>query len=101
MAMGTALFVVAILIIVIWVAIVIKRMKHKMFAVFLIGLLLFFYFSFNLVFQGKNVDFKSISGVTEAGRIYLSWLGTIFTNAKSITMNAIKMDWKGNVSAGG
>jgi hypothetical protein len=39
--------------------------------------------------------------VTEAGRIYLSWLGTIFTNAKSITTNAIKMDWKGNVSAEG
>ncbi|MBU0894736.1 MAG: hypothetical protein KKF48_00535 [Nanoarchaeota archaeon] len=93
MAVGIALFVVAVLIIAIWVFIEIKRLRHKVFAMFLIALILFAYISFAVVIKDRNLDFKSIEGWIVAGKIYFSWLGSIFGNLKTITTNAIKMDW--------
>jgi len=100
MEMGITIFVVAALIIVIWVLVELKRVRHKIFALFLIGLILFLYFSSAFVFKGQNIDFKSISGVTEASKLYFSWLGSVFTNLKTITVNAVKMNWQGNNTIG-
>ncbi|MFH1607907.1 MAG: hypothetical protein ABIA78_02130 [archaeon] len=88
--------VVAVLIIAIWVLIEVKRMKHKLFGLFLIGLIIFLSMSSVMVFRGKDIDFKTMSGLVEAGQVYFSWLGSLFVNAKSITSYAIKMDWKGD-----
>ena len=96
MAVGVTLLVISVLIIAIWIIIEMKRMRHKVFAIFLIGLLLFSYLSFTLVLKGKDIDLTSMEGMKEAGTLYFSWLGTIFINFKSITAKAIKMDWKGN-----
>ncbi|MEK6926730.1 MAG: hypothetical protein AABW50_05635 [Nanoarchaeota archaeon] len=96
MAIGATLFIVIALIILIWVFIEIKRFRHKFFAVFLVILILFTYLSFTLVLKGKNVDWKSPSGMVEASKLYFSWLGSLFGNAKSITSHAISLDWKGN-----
>lgn len=65
-----------------------------MFAVFLIGLILFSYLSFAFVFKDNEIDFTSIEGIREAGGLYFAWLGTVFSNLKSITSNAIDMDWQ-------
>ena len=46
MELGVTVFVVAILIIAIWVVVEMKRMRHKILAIFLIGLVLFSYLSF-------------------------------------------------------
>lgn len=90
---GVALFIVAVLIISIWVVIEIKRMKHKLFAVFLIALILFSYISFTVIFKGKDVDYRSVDGLIDAGKIYFLWLASVFGNIKIITTNAINMDW--------
>ena len=100
MAIGIALFVIAVLVVAIYVLVEIKRMRHKVFAVFLICLILFTYISFATVLKGKDIDYKSIGGLTTAGKLYLSWLGSMFGNAKSITTYAVKMDWRSNVSGG-
>ena len=100
MVIGVTLFIVAILIAAIWIVIEVKRVRHKVFAMFLIGMILFSYFSFTFVLKGKDVDLKSIPGVIEVGKLYFSWLGGVFGNFKSITFNAIKMDWAGNESVG-
>ena len=42
MALGVMFFVVAVAVIAIWILIEAKRMKHKIFAIFLIALILFF-----------------------------------------------------------
>ncbi len=94
MAVGVTLLVVAILIIAIWIIIEVKRFKHKLFAIFLIILILFTYLSFTSVLKGKDINLKSIEGLQEASSLYLSWLGSIFGNLKSITTHAIDMDWK-------
>ncbi|MFH1327038.1 MAG: hypothetical protein ABIH59_02840 [archaeon] len=95
MVIGITLFIVAILIAVIWVFIEVKRLRHKVFAMFLIALILFSYLSFTLVLKGKDIDIKTIPGMVEAGKLYFSWLGSIFSNFKIITSNAIRLDWTG------
>jgi len=96
MVVGITLFVVAVLIVAIYVLIELKRLRHKLFAIFLIGLILFTYISFAVVLRGQDIDFKTISGLTEGSKLYFSWLGSIFGNMKSMTTHAIQMDWSGN-----
>lgn len=101
MAIGVTLIIIGVLVASIWVIIEIKRMKHKLFAIFLIALILFTYVSFSVTLKSHDIDYKSVSGITEAGKLYFSWLGSMFGNMRSITTNAIKMDWSStNVSSG-
>lgn len=98
MAIGGTLLIVLILVIVIWVLVEIKRFKHKTFAILLIVLILFTYVSFLAVVKGKDINLASIDGIKKAGELYVSWLGSVFKNLKSLTTNAIQMDWKVNES---
>ena len=96
MAWSVVFFVIAALVIGIWLLFGFKRMKHKFIAILLIGFLLFGFFSFNIVFKGKDVSVNNISDFGKIFKIYFSWLGNIFGNMKTITGQAIKMDWQGN-----
>ncbi len=98
MVIGSTFLVVCFLVIGIWILVEVKRLKHKVFAVFLIGLILFSYFSFATIFKDSDINFKSADGLIEAGRIYFSWLTSLFVNFKTITINAIKMNWGLNES---
>ena len=93
MVIGITVLIISVLIIAIWVIIEIKRLKHKLFAIFLIGLILFGYFSFTVSLRGQDIDIKTVPGIIEASKLYFSWLGSAFGNMKSITTNAIRMDW--------
>lgn len=93
MVIGITLFIVAVSIIAIWVIIEIKRMKHKFLAIFLIGLILFVYLSFAFVTKGQDINLKTTSGLIQATKLYFSWLSSAFVNLKTITANAIDMDW--------
>ena len=100
MVVGLTIFIIAVLIIAIWLVIEVKRLRHKIFAIFLIALILFLYISATIVFKEQNIDFKTASGMVKAANLYFSWLGSIFGNMKSVTSYAIKMDWGDNESAG-
>lgn len=100
MAIGVTLLIIGILIAGIWILLEFKRFRHKFFAIFLIALILFSYISFTLVLKGKNVNLKTSSGILQAGKLYFSWLGSIFGNFKTITTNAVKMDWIGQNKTG-
>lgn len=93
MVFGVALFVTLVAIVLIWIMIEIKRLKHKIFAIFMILLILSVYASLTFTFRGQEVDLKSIPGVIDASKLYFSWLSSVFVNLKSITGQAIKMDW--------
>jgi glucan phosphoethanolaminetransferase (alkaline phosphatase superfamily) len=93
MIIGTTLLIVGILVVGIWIIIEFKRFKHKLLAIFLILLIVFTYVSFLVTLKGKDIDFKSVEGLKQAGTLYFSWLGSVFGNLKTITSNAIKMDW--------
>jgi hypothetical protein len=93
MVVGVTLLVITVLIAAIWIIIEIKRLKHKLFAIVLIGLILFSYLSFNAIFKEEKVDFTSLPGIIDASKIYFSWLGSIFVNLKSITNYAVQQNW--------
>ena len=90
---GITLFIVVVLIIAVWVIIEIKRLRHKIFAIFLIALILFTYISFAVTLKGQDIDFKTIPGMITATKLYFSWLASAFQNLKSITTQAIRLDW--------
>ena len=96
MVIGITLFIISILIIAIWVIIEIKRLRHKLFAIFLIALILFTYISFSLTLKGQDIDFKTVPGLMKATKLYFSWLGSVFGNLKTITTHAVRMDWGTN-----
>jgi hypothetical protein len=100
MGVGITIFIIAALVIAIWVIVELKRVRHKIFALFLIGLILFLYFSSTFVFKGHDIDFKTIPGLTTAGKLYFTFLSSIFVNVKTITTNAIRMNWQGNETIG-
>jgi hypothetical protein len=93
MAIGITIAVLVALSVIIYLIFEFKRFQHKIFAIVLIALILFLYFSFIYVFRSTDIDFTSAKGVSEASKIYFSWLLSIFTNFKEVTANAIKMDW--------
>jgi len=100
MEMSVVLFVIGGLIAIIWVAMEVKRMRHKIFAMFLIAIIIFTCLSFTLVIKKHDVQFNSVSGIIEGGKLYFSWLFSIFGNFQSITTNAVKMDWSGGNGTG-
>ncbi len=98
MAVGITILVISILIIAIWVIVEMKRMRHKIFAIFLIVLILFSYLSLSFVLKDEEINIFSTEGMKKVSTLYFSWLGTVFSNLKTITSKAIKMNWKGNVT---
>lgn len=91
-----ALFILAVVIVAIWLLIETKRYKHKVFAIFVIVLIVLFYISTFHVYKDRDINFKSVSGIVESVKLYFIWLGSIAYNFKTITANAIKMDWGPN-----
>ena len=93
MGFGVAILIIILISVAIWVLVEFRRFKHKMFAIFLIFLILFGYFSYLHVFSDRPADLKTVSGLMSASKIYFSWLGGVLGNLKSLTTNAIKMNW--------
>jgi len=93
MAISTTFFIVAIVIVAIWLLIEAKRLKHKLWAFFLIGLILFTYISFTVSLKNHEIDLTSVGGVIDAGKLYMAWLGGMFNNAKAVTAYASKQNW--------
>jgi len=91
---SSTIIFLSILIAVIWVFVEVKRLKHKVVAMILIALIIFSYLSFFAVFSSQEIDLKSPLGMVDATKIYFSWLGSIFTNLKMLTTNAIHLNWK-------
>jgi len=94
------ILIIAILIALIYVFFRVKYTRHKLFAIFLIILVLFFYLSVSKVLKDSNVDVNSFKGITMAGKLYMNWLVQVFQNSKTLITNAIKMEWSNNSSIG-
>jgi hypothetical protein len=76
-----------------------KKLKHEIFAVFLIAVLLIGVFSFFMAFKGRDISVKSIPDLEKAVKIYFSWFGNAVHNVKIITAQVVKMNWQGNKTA--
>jgi purine-cytosine permease-like protein len=90
---------IIIILIVIWVFYGLKELKHKSGTFFLIALILFLSFSLYFVFKGKDLTISNFSDLGRLGNLYFAWLGTVFDNIKTVTTEAIKMNWQTNQTA--
>ncbi len=99
MEMSVIFFIIAILIVAVFVIFKLKGFQHKFVTIFLIILILFSFFSFYLAFNGKDVSIKNLSDVEKIAKLYFSWMGSVFNNMKILTTQAIKMNWQTNKTA--
>lgn len=76
-----------------------NHMKHKVIAMVIIVLVLFFYVSFTSVVSTNNIEMDSAGDFFSAIRVYFSWLGHSFSNMKTLSGNAVRMNWVKNNSA--
>ncbi|MFA6022796.1 MAG: hypothetical protein WC781_01785 [Candidatus Pacearchaeota archaeon] len=73
-----------------------QHFKHKTVWVIIVFVALFFFLGFMLSIAGRDINYNSFDGIKTAGVLYMGWLGNTFDNVKTLTGNAIKMDWAGN-----
>lgn len=85
--------IIAALIIFAFALLRIRHIKHKVFLIALIMILLFFYTTSSQVLSQHDINWKSVSGAEKAIKIYFTWLVGAFDNLKVLTANAVKMDW--------
>jgi multisubunit Na+/H+ antiporter MnhB subunit len=96
MAFGFTAILICVAIVAILILVRIKKLKHELFAIFLIAVILFGVFSFSLAFKGKDVSISDMPSLEKAVKIYFSWFGNAVNNAKVITGQIVKMNWQGN-----
>jgi energy-coupling factor transporter transmembrane protein EcfT len=87
------IIIVAVLVILVFLASKYRGVKHKLGFVVLLVFLLLFLLSFWSAFHKSEIDFKSFGGIVEAGKVYFNWVFGIFGNTKSIAAYAIKQNW--------
>ena len=90
--------IVGVLIAVIFLFVKLKYIKHKLSWILILFLVLLFYVGFLASTSGEDIDFKSFEGSQTAIRLYLTWLGNSFDNMKTLTGQAVKLDWGANTS---
>jgi hypothetical protein len=93
---GVSWIVLAILVVVFLLLLKARHIKHRFFAVLLVLLFIFIYFTSTQLLSNKGLDFKTFDGWMKAVKIYFTWLGHAFGNLKDLTGQAVKMDWVGN-----
>lgn len=93
MELNITIVSIVLIVVAIWVALETKRFKHRIMGIMIIILILMTYFSFTIALSGHKVDLSTLQGVKAAGATYFAWLGGIFGNLRTITTNAINMNW--------
>ena len=85
--------VIAILLVCGIIAIKMNHLRHRVFIVLLIFLALFLYGTVSVVNTMNEMDLSSSEGLWDATKLYFGWLANGFQNMKTITGNAVGMDW--------
>lgn len=67
--------------------------KKNLFPIIMVGIVLFFCFSFYHIYTNNNIDLKSYNGVVSAGKLYLTWFSSLFHNVGKITGYVVQQDW--------
>lgn len=94
---------IGILVVLVFFILKFKEIRHKLSFLLILALILFLVVSASTIYSKNKVDLKSFDGVVSAGKLYFSWLGSLFHNVKDISGYAVKQDWntKNNTIAPG
>ncbi len=86
--------IIAIIIVIIGLAFIkFSSTKSQIKLILCVLLILFLGGTILIVYTKNKLELTSYEGIMDAGKIYFGWLGNGFQNLKTITANAIKMDW--------
>ena len=85
--------VIVILVLVGIFAIKMNHLRHRIFIIALVLLALFLYLSITLVTVQNELDLSSSKGFFNGMKVYGGWVAHAFQNTKTLTGNAIGMDW--------
>lgn len=88
--------IIAALVILAFVFLRMSHVKHKVYLMILLFVLLFVYVTGSRIFDEHDLDLKSVEGVGQVLKVYFSWLGSVKDNFKDVAANVIKIDWKLN-----
>jgi Na+/phosphate symporter len=81
-------FVIALIVIVKF-----KEIRHKFGFLFIVFILLFLAITIWQVYKNNNLSFDTFDDLISASRIYVSWLGQVFTNVKGVTGYVVNQQW--------
>jgi len=98
MATAFQWIIMTVLVLVIFLFIKVKYLKHKLTWVVILVLILASYVGFLASTSGQNLDLSTFDGSQTAIKLYFSWLGNSFENMKVLTGQATKLDWTSNTS---
>ena len=76
-----------------------KYIEHKVIVVLLVLLFVFILISFVSIagsIKSYDINWKSAEGIVQIGKTYVSWVGQVFVNLKTVTGNAVNLNWHGN-----
>ncbi|MAE50110.1 hypothetical protein CMI48_04780 [Candidatus Pacearchaeota archaeon] len=79
----------------------VKDLRHRIAFFAAIAGLLFVFGSLGVVYFANDVDLGSFSGIVDAGRLYVVWMGNFFENVAGISGYAVQQDWVVNSTMGG
>ncbi len=87
---------IALVLLAIYIVFELMKVKHGVFSIFLIVILLLFLLSLVFVFRNNHPDLNTFGGIKDAAGVYVDWLGLTWNNFRSLTGNAAKTDWNVN-----
>ena len=70
-----------------------REIRHRVTHVVIILLVVLLVGSIATVYLSNDVDLTSFEGIASAGKVYFSWLGTMFGNIGKVSTYAISQDW--------
>ena len=88
-----------IILLILLVFFIIKGYEHKISKVLILLLVLILIasiFSIFRVTKNSGIELTTTSGIALATKVYFKWLANAFDNFKTITGNAVKMNWAPN-----
>jgi|TARA_Y100000310_G_scaffold340419_1_gene436136 hypothetical protein len=91
--------IIVILIATIFVFVKFKYIKHKLTWIIVLFLILLFYLGFLASTAGQDINFSTFEGSQTGIKLYLAWLGQSFDNMRTITGQAVKLDWGANTTS--
>ena len=89
---------ISLAILIIFLLVKFRYVKHKLTWIIIIILVVIGYTGFFISTAGQNIDLNSVEGIQIAGKLYLGWLSNSFSNLKTISSDAVKLDWSANQS---
>lgn len=89
-------FLVAILILIVYLVMKVSSKKQEVAIGMTWFLFLFIVFTTTYLYISSDYKLTTFDGFAGFVKHYFSWLGAMFENVKTITTNAINLDWGAN-----